>query len=150
MTTGTVPTATVVGVMDVLRRAGDNAVQLVSLGGLALAIGVARRDLAGLVVALPLAVVAVRAARNGVYASDDLVVVRNTFRTYRIARADIARADIIRAGVFHLPVVALRTGVGSTVPLWCVQPSGRGKRGRAAEVDLLARVQKLLGLSAEF
>jgi hypothetical protein len=135
--------------MDVLRRTGDNAVQLVSFGGQALAIGVARRDLPGLVVALPLAVVALRTVRNGVYVFDDRVVVRNTFRTYRLSRADIPRADIVRAGAFHLPVVALRRGDGSTVPLWCVQPSGRGSRGRGAQVALLARVQKLLSLSAD-
>jgi hypothetical protein len=130
--------------MPVLRRPVDNVTQLASFGALGLAIALLRRDLAGLVAGIVLVVLAVRTARTGVYIDDDAVVVRNTFRTFRIPRADIERVDIARAGRPSLPVVTITRADGRSVPLWCIQPSTRGRRGMDRQVTLLKGVQEAL------
>jgi len=132
--------------MQVLRRGVDNVVQFASFAGVAVALVAVRRDLAALAAAAVLGVLAVRAARNGLYVGDDAVVVRNTFRTDRVARADLERVDLGHEGlVVKLPVVVLRRRDADPVPLWCLMPGTRG-RGRMARVEVMRRVQKALGI----
>jgi hypothetical protein len=129
--------------MRVLRRRADNVVQAVSFGGLALLLLALRRDLFSVLVGLPLLMLATRTLRNGVYVNDDAVVVRNTFRSFRVPWAEFDRLDLGRAGRLPMPVIVVRRHAGKgVVPLWCIQPPGRGRRGRQAEVDMLDRVQK--------
>jgi hypothetical protein len=132
--------------MTVMRRGADNAVQFASFLGLGLLVAAVRRDAPSLLAAAALAVVAVRAARNGLYVGDDAVVVRNTFRTDRVPRDDIERVTIERAGLLvKLPVVVLRRRHDRPVPLWCLMPGGRG-RAAMGRIEVMTRVQKALGI----
>lgn len=135
--------------MQVLRRPVDNIVQLGSFGLMAVVLAVVRHDLVGFALAAPLAVLAVRAGRSGVFVSDDRVVVRNTFTTHEVARDDILRVDLATAGRMPLPAIVIRRRDAEPIPLWCVMPAGRGKRGKEALVPLLATVQRTLGLLDE-
>jgi hypothetical protein len=132
--------------MRVLRRQADNIVQLLSFGLVAVVVIGVRRDLLGLLIGAPAAVVAVRAFRNGLYVDDQAVTVRNTFRTVRLPRSEVERADLGRAGTAPMPVVVVKRRGGEPVPLWCLQPRGRGRKGQEAAVRVLADVQKTLAL----
>src|SRR5436305_9722581 len=78
VTPGTVPMSRVASGMKVLRRGADNVVQFASFMVLAVVLLAVRRDLPSAAMSAPLVVLAVRAARNGLYVDDDAVVVRNT------------------------------------------------------------------------
>jgi hypothetical protein len=47
-----------------------------------------------------------------------------------------------------VPVLALRLDDGSTVPLWCVQPSARGARGVGLRGAMLKQVRQALALES--
>jgi hypothetical protein len=136
----------------VLRRLGDNLVQSLGFGVMAAAVLLIRHDKLSLVIGVPLAVLAVRTARNGVSISDDKVVVRNTFRTDTLDRADVARVVLARTGPTKFPAVVIQRGDGTGVPLWCIQRSARGARGTrgrggpAGLVATMEEVQRALGL----
>jgi hypothetical protein len=132
--------------MQVLRRTADNVVQFTSLGLLAAVFAVERGGLVGFVVAVPLAVGAVRGLRSGLYVGDDAVVVRNLGSTRRIERPDVDRVDLARAGRPPLPAIVIRRHSGPPVPLWCLMPARRGRRGEEALVPVMAEVQRALGL----
>jgi hypothetical protein len=127
--------------MTVLRRRADNVVQLVSYGGIGLVVLLIRHDPIGLVVGVPLLVLAVRTFRAGVYVDDDALTIRNTFRTYRLDWDDVTRVDLAPVGRPALPVVVIRTASDRTVPLWCVQPTKRGQRGDQDRLAVLRDVQ---------
>lgn len=128
--------------MPVLRRRADNLVQLLSFGGVALLVLVVRHDLLSVVLGVPLCILAVRTGRAGVYLRPDELVVRNTFRTFRMPWDDVDRVDVGRAGRPSLPCVVVRTTSGQAVPLWCLQPSTRGRKGESKQVRVLQEVQQ--------
>jgi hypothetical protein len=138
----------------VLRRTGDNVVQFASFGVVAAAVLLIRHDVLSLVIGLPLAVLAVRTLRNGVYIGPRQVVVRNTFRSDTLKRADIERAVIVRTGPTKFPAVVIQRHDGSGVPVWCIQStsrsrgirSTRSKGGPTGLVATLQEVQRALGL----
>ena len=135
--------------MRVIHRQADNVAHFVSFGLLALAFAGLRRDLLGVVIALPLAVLAVRGLRNGLYVDDRTVVVRNTFATHRIGRDDVERVDLSRAGRPPLPAIVIRRRSGKPIALWSVMPAGRGRRAQQVLVPVLAEVQRALGVSGQ-
>jgi hypothetical protein len=135
----------------VLRRTGDNVVQFASFGLVAAAFLLIRHDVLSLVIGLPLGVLAVRTLRNGVYISPRRVVVRNTFRSDTLDRADIERAVIVRTGPTKFPAVVIQRHDGTAVPVWCIQSTSRSrgirsKGGPTGLVATLQEVQRALGL----
>ena len=133
------------GATRVLRRRRDNVMHLVAFGLLALLFSFGRGDWLGAAVGLVFAVGAVRGFRNGLYVGPTDVVVRETFRSRRIARDAIARVDIEpRASVFGAATVLVLDD-GSTVPLWALHPGRKkGAKLHEAHVGVLAEVQKAL------
>jgi len=130
--------------MRVLRRRFDNTIQFASFGGIALLISLTSRTPYALAVGAALGVLAIRTIRAGVYIDEAGITVRNIFRTHRVPWDDYTRVDIGRAGRPGLPVVLLSRQSAGPVPLWCVQPSTRSKRGADKLVGLLAQVQRAI------